>query len=139
MAREARVESVPEHARVSSREIAEIAAIAGFDRKAEDVRVLDVQGLSSYADYLVLMTATSDRQVSAVADAIDAALKKSGVRTLGVEGVGAGNWILIDTGDVVVHVFHHEARGFYDLDSLWSDAKRVTVKMPAPPAIPAAV
>lgn len=137
MAREARVESVPEQARISSHEVAEIAALAGYDRKAEDVRVLDVQGLSSYADFLVLMTATSDRQVSAVADAVDAALKKAGVRTLGVEGVGAGNWILIDTGDVVVHVFHHDARGFYDLDSLWSDAKRVTVKMPPPAVVPA--
>ena len=101
------------------------AAQAGLDKKAEDVRVLDIRELASYADFLVLMSAGSDRQVSAVADAADEAMRKSGYRPIGVEGVGAGNWILIDAGDVVVHVFQNEARSFYDLDRLWSDAKRV--------------
>src|SRR5690606_52029 len=110
--------------------MAELAALAGLDRKAEDVKVLDVRGLASYADYLVLMTASSDRQVKAVADAVDADLRKVGIRPLGVEGMGAGNWTLIDTGDVVVHVFHRDSRGFYDLDGLWSDAQVVPVEEP---------
>lgn len=105
-------------------QVAEIAARAGLDKKAEDVVVLKVSELSSYADYLVLMTATSDRQVSAVADAVNDTLRKVGQRPIGVEGETGGNWVLIDTGDVVVHVFLSEARAFYDLDGLWADAER---------------
>jgi ribosome-associated protein len=111
---------------------AQLAAKAGLDKKAEDVRVLDVRGLASYTDFLVLMTATSERQVNAVADAVDDVLRKAGYRPIGVEGLGAGNWILIDGGDVVVHVFNAEARGFYDLDGLWADAKKVRVEAAAP-------
>jgi len=106
------------------------AALAGLDRKAEDVLILDVRGLSGYTDFLVLMTASSDRQVKAVADAVDDALKEAGRRPIGVEGQGSANWILIDTGDVIVHVFHTDARGFYDLDGLWSDARRIRVEPP---------
>jgi ribosome-associated protein len=108
-------------------EAALVAARAGLDKKAERVRVLDVRTLSSYADYLVLMSATSDRQVNAVADAVDDALRKAKHRPIGVEGQGAGQWVLIDTGDVVVHVFQEAAREFYDLDRLWSDARAVHV------------
>jgi ribosome-associated protein len=112
---------------LTSLEAATLAAHAGLDKKAEDVRVLDVRELATYTDFLVLMTAGSDRQVSAVADSVDEALRKHGYRPIGVEGMGAGNWILIDAGDVVVHIFHTEARSFYDLDGLWSDAKRVPI------------
>jgi ribosome-associated protein len=111
------------------------AAQAGLDKKAEDVRILDVRGLASYADFLVLMTAASDRQVVAISDAVDDELRKLGHRPIGVEGQGGGNWILLDTGDIVVHVFHADARHFYDLDGLWSDAKRVP--LPAPRAVSA--
>lgn len=110
--------------------LARAAALAGLDKKAEDVVILDVRELTSYADFLVLMTAGSDRQVKAVADAVDDALKEQGRRPIGVEGLGSGNWILIDSGDVVVHVFHADARSFYDLDGLWSDARRIRVEAP---------
>ena len=114
-----------------------LAARAGLDKKAERVRVLDIRSLSSYADYLVLMSATSDRQVNAVADAVDDALRQAKHRPIGVEGRGPGQWVLIDTGDVVVHVFQEEAREFYDLDRLWADARVVDVP-PAPrPVTPA--
>lgn len=113
-------------------EEARIAALTGLDRKAENVVVLDVRALTSYADYLVLMSASSDRQVGAVADAIDDALRKAGHRPLGVEGASTGNWVLIDTGDIVVHVFQDAAREFYDLDRLWADAPRITVEEPKP-------
>ena len=108
-------------------ELAVAAARAGLEKKAEDVSILDVRGLASYTDFLVLLSAASDRQVSAVADAVDDRLREAGHRPIGVEGAQAGNWVLIDAGDVVVHVFRDESRKFYDLDSLWSDARRVTV------------
>jgi len=131
MARDARVEVEKNDLSMSVTPLqaAELAATAGLDKKAEDVRVLDVRGLASYADFLVLMSAGSDRQVGAVADAVDDVLRKNGYRPIGVEGLGAGNWILIDAGDIVVHVFHTEARAFYDLDSLWSDAKHMPVEV----------
>lgn len=128
MAREVRAERHDEHAGIpaaaAAREAAMAAARAGLDKKAEDVSVLDVRGLATYADFLVIMSASSDRQVHAVADAVDEALRKVDYRPIGVEGLGAGNWILIDGGDVVVHVFHSDARQFYDLDGLWADARR---------------
>ena len=135
MAREARAEKLSERvappANAAARLAAGMAAKAGLDRKAEDVRVLDVRGLASYTDFLVLLSATSDRQANAIADAVDEALSTNGYRPIGVEGVGAGNWILVDAGDVVVHVFHQDARRFYDLDGLWADAKRVPVESEA--------
>jgi ribosome-associated protein len=103
-------------------------AQAGLDKKAEDVLVLDVRGLTSYADYFVLMTADSDRQAGAIADAVDEKLKAQGASKVGVEGYESGRWILVDYGDVVAHVFSREARGFYDLEGLWADAPRFAVQ-----------
>jgi ribosome-associated protein len=104
------------------------AARAGLDKKAEDVLVLDVRGLTSYADYFVLMTADSDRQAGAIADHVDQKLKEQGAAKVGVEGYESGRWILIDYGDVVAHVFGREARSFYDLEGLWADAPRFPVE-----------
>ncbi len=104
-----------------------LIAQAGLDKKAEDVLVLDVRGLTSYADYFVLMTADSDRQAGAIADAVDERLKALGATKVGVEGYESGRWILIDYGDVVAHVFNRDARGFYDLEGLWADAPRFAV------------
>src|SRR5918912_1599347 len=103
-------------------------AQAGLDKKAEDVLVLDVRGLTSYADYFVLMTADSERQAGAIADAVDERLEAQGATKVGVEGYESGRWILIDYGDVVAHVFNREARGFYDLEGLWADAPRFAVE-----------
>ncbi|HSN92048.1 MAG TPA: ribosome silencing factor [Anaeromyxobacteraceae bacterium] len=102
-------------------------ARAGLDKKAEDVTVLDVRGLASYADYFVIMTADSDRQASAVADHVEQTMKKSGVAKVGVEGYG-GSWILVDYGDVVAHVMSSESRTHYDLEGLWADAPRFRVR-----------
>jgi ribosome-associated protein len=114
----------PDPARPRALEIAQ----AGLDKKAEDVLVLDVRGLTSYADYFVLMTADSDRQAGAIADAVDEKLKAKGATKVGVEGYESGRWILVDYGDVVAHVFSREARGFYDLEGLWADAPRFQVQ-----------
>lgn len=136
MAREVRAERQDERggvpAAAAAHQAARLAAQAGLDKKAVEVTILDVRGLASYADFLVIMSADSDRQVHAVADAADEALRNNGYRPIGIEGLGAGNWILIDGGDVVVHVFQADARAFYDLDGLWADAKRERVVEPAP-------
>jgi ribosome-associated protein len=121
-------ETLPRPAPDESRPRAMEVARAGLDKKAEDVLVIDVRGLSSYADYFVLMTADSDRQAGAIADAVDEKLKAQGASKVGVEGYESGRWILIDYGDVVAHVFNREARGFYDLEGLWADAPRFAVE-----------
>ncbi len=110
-----------------SRPRAMVIAQAGLAKKAEDVLVLDVRGLTSYADYFVIMSADSERQASAIADAIDEQLEAQGATKVGVEGHSGGRWVLIDYGDVVAHVFHPEARSFYDLEGLWADAARIAV------------
>jgi ribosome-associated protein len=103
-------------------------AKAALDKKAEDVIVLDVRGLTGYADYFVVMTADSDRQASAIADHVEQSMKSAGISKVGVEGYETGRWILIDYGDVVAHVMSKESRGFYDLEGLWADAPRFQVE-----------
>jgi ribosome-associated protein len=110
-----------------SRPRAVLIAQAGLDKKAEDVLVLDVRGLTSYADYFVLMTADSERQAGAIADSVDEKMKANGSTRVGAEGYETGRWILIDYGDVVAHVMSRDARGFYDLEGLWADAPRFQV------------
>jgi ribosome-associated protein len=111
-----------------ARETALLVAAAGLDKKAEDILVFDVRGLSSYADYLVLMTADSDRQAGAIADHVDQALKQAGHTKVAVEGYETGSWIIVDYGDVVIHVMGRETRAFYDLEGLWADAPRLEIK-----------
>lgn len=98
-----------------------------LDKKASDVLILDVRGKTSYADYMVIASGESDRQVSAMADGVLSGLKQDGVTAVGSEGQETGNWVLLDFGDVVAHLFFSEVRGFYDLEGLWSDAPRERV------------
>jgi ribosome-associated protein len=112
----------------TSRPTAVAIAKAGLDKKAEDVTVLDVRGLTSYADYFVVMTADSERQASAIADHVEDTMKELGVSKVNVEGYETGRWILVDYGDVVAHVMNRESRGFYDLEGLWADAPRFQVE-----------
>jgi ribosome-associated protein len=97
------------------------------DRKATDVVLLDVRGLTSYADYFVLASGDSERQVTATAEHLRETLKTEGYRTIGTEGFDTGHWVLLDFGEVVVHVFFTEVRAFYDLDGLWADAPKEKV------------
>jgi len=110
-----------------SREIAIMVATAGLEKKASGLEVIDVAGRVDYADFLVLMSGRSDRHVTALASAIEEALRKKNKRALAVEGLPHANWVLMDFGDVVVHVFQDDARSAYDIDSLWMDARRVPV------------
>lgn len=117
----------PEPLAEDTRERARLCVEAALDRKGENPVALDVHGLTSFADAFVIVSGRSDRQVRAVADSIVQALKKSGHPPLGVEGVDEGHWVLIDAGDVIVHVFDPEARERYDLERLWSDAPAIEV------------
>lgn len=99
-----------------------LVANAALDLKAEDVVALDVHELSSFADYFVVCTGRSDRQVRAIAEAVEKAAREAGAPPLGIEGQTEGRWVLIDLDDVIVHVFLPEARAHYDIERLWSDA-----------------
>jgi len=106
-------------------------AEAALDRKAIDLVALDVSALTSYADTLVIATATSDRHARAIADAIRQAESAAGGKPLGVEGYDEARWVLIDLGDVIVHVFLAEVREVYDLERLWSDAQSLALSAAA--------
>lgn len=107
--------------------LARRAAHLLVDRKATDVVLLDVRGMSSYADYFVIASGDSERGVVATAEHVRENLKSAGHRTIGTEGFDTGHWVLLDFGEVVVHVFFTEVREFYDLDGLWADAPKEKV------------
>lgn len=113
---------------MESQQRALLCAEKVLDKKAFDVRVLDVRNLSSLTEFLVLASGSSDRQVQAAAESVHLGLKKEhDTMPLGIEGMREGRWVLIDYGDVMVHVFHEPVRSFYDLDGLWSDAKEIAL------------
>jgi ribosome-associated protein len=93
-----------------------------FDRKALDVTLLDLRGISTATDWFIVATGTSDTHVGAIADSVIDEMKKEGVRPLNVEGAREARWVLVDYFDFVLHVFHPQAREFYQLERLWGDA-----------------
>ena len=101
---------------------------AAVEKKAQDPVLLELKGISSITDYFLLCSGRSDRQVQAIAQGIEEALKKKGIRPLGQEGIAGGRWILLDYADVVVHIFLDPVRKFYDLEGLWMDAQRIELK-----------
>jgi ribosome-associated protein len=102
-------------------------AEAALDKKAEDLVALDVREQSSFADTFILATGTSDRHVRTIAESVVERAAELGETPLGVEGLNEGRWVLIDLGDVIVHVFQREVREHYDLERLWSDAAALDV------------
>jgi ribosome-associated protein len=108
-----------------SQRTAVAAARAALEKKAEEVAVLDLRGVSGYTDFLVICSGQSDRQLEAIAQSVDKELSAQGHRLIGSEGQRGGRWVLLDFGDVVVHVFHNDERAHYDLEGLWADAPRV--------------
>jgi len=94
------------------------------ERKVSDLVVLDVAGTSGFADYIIIMSGSSDRQVISTAKHIDESLSKRSFHPLGIEGLNEGRWVLMDFGDIVIHVFLEEIRAFFDLEGIWSDAPR---------------
>ncbi|HEX9742694.1 MAG TPA: ribosome silencing factor [Nitrospiraceae bacterium] len=111
-------------------------AAASLVKKAEDVMILDVGKLTSVADYLVLCSGGSDRQVRAIADQIDDSLAQQRIHPLSIEGTSTSQWVLMDYGDVVVHIFRTDLRTHYALERLWGDAKQIRLPdNPPPPAV----
>lgn len=107
---------------------AQLCAAYVLNKKAFNVRVLDVRKISSLTDFLVIASGGSDRQVTAAAESVHLGMKKDhDVMPIGIEGLNEGRWVLIDYGDVMVHVFHDPVRNFYDLDGLWCDAEEIPV------------
>jgi len=111
----------------AARELALALASAGIDKKAIAIEILDVTGKVDYADFLVVMTGRSDRHVHAIATGLEEEMRKRKLAPLSMEGLQAATWVLIDFGDVVVHVFQEDARAIYDIEGLWIDAGRVPV------------
>jgi ribosome-associated protein len=103
-----------------------VKAVMG--KKATDIVVLDVRGLTSIADFFIICSGSSNRQVMAIAEFIQIYLKKHGIKPLSVEGIKEGHWILLDYGHVLIHVFYEPLRSFYDLEGLWTDAKRINIQ-----------
>jgi ribosome-associated protein len=108
--------------RSSGEDIVRMAARAALDKKADDLVVLDLQGLSTVADFFLVCSGVSAPQVDTIADAVRSTLKTAGVRPRHLEGTATSGWVLLDYGDVVVHVFLGDTRACYALERLWGDA-----------------
>jgi len=113
---------------LDSTNMARLAAGAALDKKALDPLALDLRGISSVAEYFVILTGTSDRHVQAVAENVIEAFKSIGIKALGEEGLREGKWILLDYGEIVVHVFLEPVREYYDIERLWIDAPRLDLE-----------
>ena len=100
---------------------------AGSEKKAIDPVVLDLRDIASFTDFFVIFSGANERQVQAISDAVYEQLKKAGEAAARVEGYKTAEWILLDYGDFVVHVFEQKARKFYDLERLWRESKRVSL------------
>jgi len=107
---------------LTARERVLLCVNAALEKKPKDLVILNIKEISSFADYYILMSGSSDREVQALASAIQEKMKKSGFLPLGTEGTTYGKWILLDYIDIVVSIFYEPIRAFYDLERLWSDA-----------------
>ena len=114
---------------MDSRECAWYCAGYALQKKGYDIRILKIAGLSDLADYLVFASGDSDRQVQAIAEAVRMGLKRKKRPAFAVDGMREGRWVLLDYGDVMVHVFQKAVREFYDLEGMWSEAP----ELPLPP------
>lgn len=111
----------------TSRKMAAIACSALEDKKAEDIRVIDIEHVSVIADYFIIASGTNRNQVQALAENVEEQLYKAGFEKKQSEGYTSGNWILLDYGDIVVHIFDQENRLFYDLERIWRDGNQISV------------
>ena len=95
------------------------------NKKANNIVIFEVKKVSSFTDYLIICSGTSDRQVQAIAGSVEIDLKKHGVFPLGIEGLQEGRWVLMDYNDIIIHIFYEPTRIYYDLEGLWSDVPRL--------------
>ncbi len=113
----------------TSKELAKIACAALQDKKANDIKVIDISGVSVLADYFIIASGSNRNQVQAMVDSVqEDLLKKAGAEAKQVEGYQTANWILLDYGDIIVHVFDEENRLFYDLERIWRDGKDMKIE-----------
>lgn len=124
--REKKAPAVKPMTNPEAKKLAERAAELILDKKGDEVVVIDVCGRTGYTDYLVIASGETERQVSAIAEHVEVTLKGEGQRVISAEGHTPGQWVLLDYGDVIVHLFTGEARPFYDLEGMWPDAPRET-------------
>lgn len=113
--------------RVAAEAAWQVAVRAAESKKAADIRVLDLRGVTSFTDYFIICTGGNPRQVQAIADEVTIRLKKAGELPLSVEGYDQAEWLLADYGDFLVHIFSPKAREFYQLERLWRNAKPVEI------------
>ena len=113
---------------LDSIEKARLAVKASQDKKAIDPVILEIKDLTVIAEYFVVCSGESRTQVGAIADAVEEALAKEGIKHRAIEGADYKNWVLIDYGDVIVHIFEDETRNYYELEKLWLDAPRIAVE-----------
>lgn len=111
-----------------SKEMARIAYKALSDKKGEDIKIIDIAGISVLADYFLIANGSSDSQVNALVDNVEEELHKAGFPLKQREGRSSGSWVLLDFGDIIVHVFDRENRLFYDLERIWKDGKEVNAE-----------
>lgn len=111
-----------------SKEMVKIAAKALADKKAEDVRIIDIREISTIADFFVIADGSNANQLTAMRDAVDEELYKAGYHTKQVEGNQNSTWILMDYNDIIVHIFSKEDRLFYDLERVWTDGKQIAIE-----------
>jgi ribosome-associated protein len=119
------MEHKDKHLRISGQDKALLIARTALQKKPLDPALLQVEGLCSFTDFFLILSGTSTRQTQALAEHIRTGLAQQGIRPLGLEGEETGQWILIDYGEVVVHVFLDSIRGFYDVEGLWLEAPRL--------------
>jgi ribosome-associated protein len=106
-------------------ELWRMAVRAAEAKQAKDLRVLDLRAISAFADYFVIASGTNARQIQAIADEVEQQLKKAGDRAHSIEGYDNAEWILMDYGDYLIHIFSEKSRAYYDLERLWREAKLV--------------
>ena len=111
-----------------SKEMAKLAYDALADKKAQDIKIINIEGVSVIADYFIIASGTNHNQVQAMADRVDDALQKAGHPAKQTDGYQSANWSLLDYGDIIVHVFDTENRLFYDLERIWRDGKEIQVE-----------
>ena len=115
--------------KAAGHKLADLVAAAAAEHKPIAPLLLDLSGRSSVADWFFIASAANARQMAAIAEKIISRARERGIRPLGLEGLGSDHWVLVDLGEVVVHLFNQETRALYDLEGLWTDAPR---KRPAP-------
>ena len=110
---------------MNAKEMAKLAIHALEEKKAEDISVIDISGVTVLADYFLIASGNNRNQVQALADSVEEALGRAGVSPRQVEGYNAANWVLMDYSDIIVHIFDRENRLFYDLERIWRDGRRI--------------